>query len=123
MKGVAMSYSKERRLEVLSAADEGLTTSEIALRYSCSQSWVRRVKQEYREQGKTEPATTQNRIPEWAAYADQIQKEIAECPDLTLSELKQNIKTDLSRRTLCTALRKLKLTLKKSPDRCGTGSP
>lgn len=118
-----MAYSKERRLEVLSAAEEGLTTSEIALKFSCSQSWVRRVKQEYREQGKTEPATTRNRIPKWAAYADQIQKEISECPDLTLSELKRKIETELSLRTLCTALKKMKLTLKKSPDRCGTRSP
>ena len=108
-----MAYSKERRLEVLAAYESGLGTREIALHFGCSESWVRRVKQEYREQGKTEPATTRNRIPKWAAYSDQIQKEIAECPDITLGELKQKLNTELSRRTLCTALKKLKLTLKK----------
>jgi len=113
-----MAFSKERRLEVLAAAEEGLGTREIALKFSCSESWVRRVKQEFREQGKTGPATTRNRIPKWAAWTEQIQQAIAEEPDLTLDELKERINTPLSRSTLCTALQQIKLTLKKTPD-CG----
>lgn len=45
-------YSKERRLEVLKAYAAGLTTREIALQFQCSESWVRRVKQAFRDQGK-----------------------------------------------------------------------
>jgi transposase len=118
-----MAYSKERRLEVLAATHQGQGTKQIALNFGCSESWVRRVKQEFREQGKTEPATTRNRIPEWVEWREKIQDAIIAQPDLTLDELKASINTPLSRTTLCTALQALKLTLKKSPDRHRTKSP
>lgn len=106
-------YSKERRLEVLAEAEQGVSTREIALKFNCSESWVRRVKQEYREQGKTEPAQTRERTPTWESEKERIQQAIADHPDLTLSELKRYLGTDLSRTTLCRALQALKLTLKK----------
>jgi transposase len=71
------------------------------------------VKQERREQGKLAPATTRRRTPKWAALSEQIKRHIAAGPDMTLQELKEELGTELSRQTLCTALRKLKLTLKK----------
>ncbi|WP_166825831.1 hypothetical protein [Thalassoroseus pseudoceratinae] len=40
-------------VEVLADAEAAMGTKAIALKYSCSQSWVRRVKQEYSEQDKT----------------------------------------------------------------------
>ncbi len=46
-------YSNERRLEVLKAYAAGLTTREIALQFQCSESWVRQVKPEFRDQEKT----------------------------------------------------------------------
>jgi len=109
-----MAYSKERRLEVLAAADQGLGTRAIALKFDCSESWVRRVKQEYREQGKTGPATTRNRIPDWHAEREHIEKFTKKYPDQTLQELKDRLGTTLSRSTLSVALRAMKLTLKKS---------
>ncbi|WP_145232532.1 helix-turn-helix domain-containing protein [Gimesia algae] len=42
---------KRRRLKVLKAYAAGLTTREIALQVQCSESWIRRIKQEFREQG------------------------------------------------------------------------
>ena len=107
------AYSKERRLEILADVDAGLGTRQIALKFRCSESWVRRVKQEFREQGKVAPLTKRKRTPLWAAYTEQIQAEIARQPDLTLRELKKALGTDLSLATLCTALKKLKLTIKK----------
>jgi transposase len=106
-------YSKEMRGDILAACDAGEGTRAVALRFRVSESWVRRVKQERREQGKTAPCTTRNRIPQWAAYRGQIEELIAERPDMTLQELKDALGTSLSRQTLCTALQKLKLTLKK----------
>jgi transposase len=44
------SYSKEMRRDVLAACDAGEGTRAVALRFGCSESWVRRVKQERREQ-------------------------------------------------------------------------
>ena len=107
------AYSKEMRRDVLAACDAGMGTQAVALRFGCSESWVRRVKQERREQGKIAPCTTRRRVPKWAVYREQIEKCMAEQPDRTLQELKDALGTELSRQTLCTALRKLKLTLKK----------
>ena len=107
------AYSKEMRRDVLAACDSGGETRVVALRFNVSESWVRRVKQERRELGKTAPCTTRRRIPRWHAYREQMEKLIAEQPDMTLRELKEALGTDLSRATLCIALRELKLTLKK----------
>ena len=107
------AYSKEMRRDVLAACDAGGETRVVALRFNVSESWVRRVKQERRELGKTAPCTTRRRIPQWHAYREQMEKLIAEQPDMTLRELREALGTSLSRATLCIALRKLKLTLKK----------
>ncbi len=108
-----MAYSKEFRREVLAACDTGEGTRGVALRFRVSESRVRRVKQERRELGKTAPCATRQREPEWMVYREQLEQLIAERPDMTLAELKQALNTDLCRQTLCTALHKLKLTLKK----------
>lgn len=107
------AYSQEMRRDVLAACDAGEGTRAVALRFNVSESWVRRVKQERRERGKTAPCTTRQRVPEWHPYREQMQKLIAEQPDMTLQELKEALDTSLSRTTLCVALQKLKLTLKK----------
>jgi transposase len=109
-----MAYSKEFRREILAACDAGEGTRVIALRYRVSESWVRRVKQERRELGKTAPCATRKRVPAWHVHRESIEELTAKHPDLTLSQLKQALGTKLSRQTLCTALRKLKLTLKKN---------
>jgi transposase len=106
-------YSKEMRREVLAACDRGEGTRIVALRFKCSESWVRRVKQERRELGKTEPLLTRRRTPKWEAYRERIVELIGERADMTLQELKDELQTTLSRQTLCTALAQLKLALKK----------
>ena len=110
---MAKAYSKEFRREVLSACDEGMGTREAALRFKVSESWVRRIKQERRELGKTAPKTTRNRTPEWAVHADQIIEIFSVRPDTTLKELKAELGTHLSTKTLCLACQQLKLTSKK----------
>jgi transposase len=106
-------YSKEMRREVLAACDRGEGTRAVAVRFKCSESWVRRVKQERRELGKTAPLLTRHRTPRWAAYRERILELIAQRPDMTLQELKDDLETPLSRQTLCAALAQLKLALKK----------
>ena len=106
-------YSKEFRREVLSACDSGMGTQEVALKFKVSESWVRRIKQERREQGKTAPKLTRDRAPEWLVYKDEIIAIYESKPDTTLAELKEKLGTDLSVATLCTALKTLKLTFKK----------
>lgn len=101
------------RKEILALYERGHSTREIATQYQISESWARRVKQEYREQGKNENAKTRRRDPRWASLAPRMKELIAERPDLTLRELKEELQTELDRGTLCRALKALKLTLKK----------
>ncbi len=108
-----IAYSKEMRREVLAACDSGEGTRAVALRFRCSESWVRRVKQERRELGKTAPLLTRRRTPKWEAHREQMLKLLARRPDMTLQELKDELATELSLSTLCTALQQLRLTLKK----------
>ena len=64
------AYSKEFRRDVLRACDAGDGTRAVALQFNVSESWVRRVKQQRREQGRTAPLTTRKRIPSWQAVAE-----------------------------------------------------
>jgi transposase len=106
-------YSKEFRQEVIAACGAGEGTRAVALRFDVSESWVRRVKQQYREQGKTAPILTRRRVPRWQAEAERIKAAIERRPDQTLKELKAELGTSLSVQTLCRALQKLRLGLKK----------
>ena len=110
---MAASYSKEFRREVLTACDSGKRTREVATHFNVSESWVRRIKQERRELGKTAPCLTRNRTPVWAKYTDQILEIYEARPDTTLRELQAELGTTLSTKTLCIALQKLRLTYKK----------
>ena len=107
------AYSKEFRREVLTACDAGGKTRAVAAQFHVSEAWVRRIKQERREQGKTAPCLTRRRTPIWVKEAESICAAILKSPDLTLDELKTELQTSLSRTTLCRALQRLKLTLKK----------
>ena len=98
------AYSKEFWGEVLAACDAGGKTRPVAMRFGVSESWVRRIKQERRELGKTAPLLTRCRPTKWAVEADRIRAAIIKTPDLTLDELKARLETSLGRSTLCRAL-------------------
>ena len=110
-------YSKEFRREVLAACDAGGGTREVATRFDVSESWVRRIKQERRESGKTAPKTTRNRRKCWEPYTEWILKQLDERPDMYLRELqaaaKDELGWDVSEVTLGRACRDLKRTRKK----------
>ena len=111
------AYSKEFRREVLAACDAGGGTREVALRFDVSESWVRRIKQERREHGKTAPKTTRHRRKVWEPYADWILAQLEKRPDIYLRELqaaaKQELGWEVSDVTLSRACRELKRTRKK----------
>jgi transposase len=69
------------------------------------------------------PCLTRRRTPRWAPLSDRIRELIHDRPDLTLRELKAELKTDLSVHALCVALQRLRLTVKKkcSSPRNGNG--
>jgi len=81
------AYSKEFRRDVLAACDAGGSTREVALRFGVSESWVRRVKQERREQGKVAPKSTRNRRKSWEPHAAWLLAKLDQEPDIYLREL------------------------------------
>jgi transposase len=111
------AYSKDFRRDVLSACDAGGGTREVALRFGVSESWVRRVKQDRREQGKLAPKTTRNRRKSWESHAAWLLAKLDERPDIYLRELQvaaqEELGWEVSDVTLSRACRVLRRTRKK----------
>ena len=112
-----MAYSAEMRRDVLEMDRMGSTTHEIHVELSVSKSWVRRVKQEFRETGKTAPKATRDRTPSWRPHAGWLARKVEEKPDVLLRELVAaaagELGWEVSDTTLSAALRALRLTRKK----------
>jgi transposase len=131
------SYSKEFRRDVLAACDAGEGTRAVALRFNVSESWVRRIKQERREQGKVAPHSKRRRRKVWEPYAAWLLAKLDERPDIYLRELvaaaREELGWEVSGVTLSRACRALRRTRKKrhvrrpsssvktSPKRVGSG--
>jgi transposase len=111
------AYSKEFRRDVLAACDAGGEARAVALQFDVSESWIRRIKQERREQGKTAPKATRDRRKCWEPYTQWILEQLDKRPDIYLRELQAAAKRELgwevSDVTLSRACRALKRTRKK----------
>jgi transposase len=108
------ALSMDLRERVLEDCDAGLGTKAVAQRYKVSQSWVRRLKQRRREEGRTEPKSCRNtRRPQLDAHAPRIREVIATTPDITHEELKGKLGVAVALTTLWLAVAKLGLTVKK----------
>jgi transposase len=111
------AYSKEFRRDVLAAGDAGEGTRSVALRFDVSESWVRRIKQERREQGKVAPLATRRRRKVWEPYAEWLLAQLDARPDAYLRELQAAAQAELgwevSDVTLSRACRALCRTRKK----------
>jgi transposase len=111
------AYSKEFRRDVLAACDAEEGTRSVALRFNVSESWVRRIKQERREQGKIAPLSTRRRRKIWEPYAEWLLAKLDERPDIYLRELQAAARAELgwevSDVTLSRACRALRRTRKK----------
>lgn len=111
------AYSQEFRRDVLAACDEGEGTRAVALRFKVSESWVRRIKQERREQGKLAPSRKRRRRKVWEPYAEWLLAKLAEKPDIYLRELvaaaREELGWEVSDVTLSRACRALRRTRKK----------
>lgn len=107
-------YSMDLRERVLQACDAGGTTRAVAQRFAVSESWVRRLKQRRRADGRIAPKPSRNRrVPKLAAHADTIRALIAATPDLTLAELRAKLGVAVALGTLWAAVAGLGLTVKK----------
>ena len=110
-------YSKEFRRDVLAACDAGHGPRAVALRFDVLESWVRRVKQERREQGKVAPLLKRRRRKSWEPHAAWILTKIDQRPDIYLRELVAAAQEErgwkVSDATLSRACRALRRTRKK----------
>ena len=107
-------YSPDLRQRVLADCDRGLTTREVATKYSVSESWVRRLKQRRRQTGEVAPrAPATGPPPSWHAYADRLRAAVAQAPDATLEELRDQLQLTVALSTLWRAVAALGLSVKK----------
>ncbi|MHC4878020.1 MAG: hypothetical protein ACYTGL_16315 [Planctomycetota bacterium] len=115
-------YLKGFRREVLAACDAGGTTSQVALRLRVSAPWVRRIKQQRREEGRTVPKTTRDRKRMWGDRNLWLVGKIDERPDIYLHEIQAALHSvpgvDASRWTISMACRDVGRTQKKDADCC-----
>jgi len=110
-------YSVEFRGEVLAACDANEGTRAVALRFSVSESWVRRIKQQRRSAGQVAPKKAAPRQPKWRAWSDWLLATLAARPDIYLRELQAGLRQergeDVCLMTICNACRALEQSRKK----------
>lgn len=108
------AYSMDLRERILRDSDGGMGTLEVAVKYSVSESWVRRLKQRRRESGEVAPRRSGHRQePKWVPHAERLKELVAQKPDATLQELRELLGVSFSIHTIARALRALQLTFKK----------
>jgi transposase len=112
-----MAYPMEFRVLVADAYDECGSSTEVALTFKCSASWVRRLIQRRALTDSLEPLPA--RRPDTRklreAELEQLRTLVAGKPDMTLAELTAALDCGASVPTVWRTTRKLGLTLKKSP--------
>ncbi len=109
-------YSVDLRERVLADCDAGMGTKGVAGKFSVSESWVRKLKQQRRETGSIEPRTaTPGPAPALAGHAGRLRALVRESPGLSAGEYRDRLGVRVAVVTVWRALRRLGLTFKKSP--------
>lgn len=120
------SYSQDLRDRVLGARDRGLKTKEVADLFDVSASWVRRVVQRRREEGRTTPLP-RGGITVVKIDMERLRRLVQEQPDATIRELHERLGIDCCESAVGMALGRLGLSFKKrrstQPSRTGPTSP
>jgi len=114
------AYSLDFRKRVLALCDAGKGTHEVAKTLGVSESWIRRLKQRRREEGRI--AARPSGGWRWghfdAVRLSQLEAWIRERPDATLEALRARVVEEMAVRcslmAVCRALRKLGWSLKKN---------
>ena len=117
-------YSMDLRTRVLRDAEAGLSSKDVAAKYSVSRAWVDRVKQRRRETGEIAPRQ-QTKFRRRTLTEQQEQRLvflITARPDATLAELREQLPTSAALSTLWRTIGRLRLTVKKNGSRRRTAS-
>jgi len=112
---MAAAYSMDLRTRVLTDADAGLTSNELAERYHISRAWVDALKQRRRETGAFAPLKPTKFRGRALAASDLVRLAtlVAARPDATLEEMRAALRTAAGLTTIWRALNQLEFTLKK----------
>jgi len=118
-------YSADLRERLLGAIDAGLPQAEAARLFGVCPSTIRRWRHRWRTTGSLAARPRSGRTPRIGpAHAAALQMQVAVMPDATLDqhcvrwEAEQGVR--VSRATMSRVIRRLGITLKKSPARHGT---
>jgi transposase len=116
---MAAAYSMDLRTRVLTDADAGLSSKELADRYHVSRAWVDALKLRRRETGAFAPLqqTKFRGRALAAADLDRLSAFIAARPDATLEEIREALRMAAGLTTIWRALQQLHLTFKKNGTR------
>ena len=106
-------YSQDLRDRVLAAYDQGMRTKQIATLLNVSSSWARRVKQRRRETGETTHRPMGAPVV-WKVDRSRLAELVQGRPDATLAELREFLAVRCALSTICTALKKLGFSYKKT---------
>ena len=114
------SYSMDLRERVLAMCDAGRSTHEVAKVFHVSESWIRRLKQRRREDGKiTQRPSGGRRHGHFDAIRlTQLEQWLRQRPDATLEALRDRVIREVQLRcslmAVCRALKKLGWSIKKN---------
>ena len=87
-------YSMDLRERVITDADAGLSSKELAARYHVSVPWVNALKQRRRETGSMAPRSqTKFRHRVLEGQEDRLRALVTAQPDATLAELREGLRT------------------------------
>ena len=112
---MAAAYSMDLRTRVLTDADAGLSSKDLAERYHVSRAWVDALKLRRRETGSIAPRQqTKFRRRVLEGQESRLAALVAAQPDATLVELRHGLRTSAGLATVWRALNQLELTLKKT---------
>jgi len=109
-------YSMDLRQRVLTGRDAGLSTAQVARKYTVSAARVRRLLQRRRAAGETAARPQRHGPPpSWQAqgYADALRQAFHDTPDATLREVKDRLGLAVALSTLWRACAALGLSFKK----------
>jgi len=122
---MAAAYSMDLRSRVLTDADAGLTSKQLAERYHVSRAWVDALKQRRRETGAFAPFRPTKFRGRALAAADlnHLAAFVAARPDATLAEIREELRTAAGLTTIWRALNQLDFTFKKNGTRRRATAP
>jgi transposase len=114
------AYSLDLRTRVLALCDGGKGTHEVSKILGVSESWIRRVKQRRREEGRVgvRPSGGRRHGHFDAVRLSQLEEWVRQCPDATLEALRARVADQMELRcslmAVCRALKKIGWSLKKT---------